>query len=411
MPRSSRDTMTDLMRTVYKYKMREQFVKRAMLLQLLRRNTETYVQGKQIDMPLHVAGGSGFAFSSAGRVPAAGSPIVDRALFTWKMMTDRIEFTGDLQQDTSSGEAAERQILDMLTQDVVQNAKRGMCYHLYRDGTGKVGAPLTATDSVTLTVDALDGISDNMRIDILLTADGSTGGGVVGAQVRTELLTNTITLQNSKVLTDFAAVNANPELYTVYRHGSRNDAFYGFEALISNANPPSGVAHIGGIDRSLAGNDFWRSKVFASDSPREPALPLIAAMFDEIHKDCDSETVLAICHPSVLNWIKFRLLEQKTYFHDKNTLHGWIKAVTFGDMERPIVADHLCPRTKMFFLDPRYMSLTQPSEGEWMDDGSIIRVVPDTVAYEATWFRRGQLIPHKPRAFGVIENLVTSIPG
>jgi hypothetical protein len=410
---SSRDTMNKLLRTVYKYSMREHFTTRAVLLQILGRQAEeNYSPGKVIDMPLHVALGGGFSFSSRGQLPPAGHQIVERALFNYTMMTDRFEITEDLEQDTSSNMTAEKKILDMETSAIVRGGRRGLCYHLYDDGTGSVGNPLSASDAVTLVVDDIRGIADNMRVDILKHADGSTGGGVIGAQVRVERATKTLTLQDGKAMADFADVNANPTTYKVYRHGSRNDAVLGFQAWFSASNPPTGVPNIGGLDRTLAANDFWRATVFSSTVPREPALPLIQAMFDEIEEHIESDTSLAICHPSTWNWIAYALDAQKRFTHTTGTYRAWIQSIYFGDMKKPILKDFLCPPGFMFFFDPMVIKIAQINEGDWMQqDGAVLSRIPNFVAYEGSWFRRLQLICEKPKALGVIQNIVTNIPG
>lgn len=413
MARSSRDTMNKLLRTVYKDKLREQFSSKQLLLQEFpRENVGNFSEGDFISIPLHVALGSGFAFSSTGVLPAAGHQIVERATFNYKMLVDRIELAGDFMQDTSDGAAAERKILDFEVGGVAKAGRRGMAYHMYGDGTGKLAAVSSSGSATTLVVDSIRGILDNMRVDILLTADGTVGAGVQGAQVRLERATKKLTLINGAVLADSGELNSNAANYTVYRQGSRNDAYYGLEAWISDSNPPTGVANIGGLDRSLAVNDFYRAHVFSNGgTPREPDLQLIQYVLDEIDDAADSDVRLMICNPKVWNWIAFRLDNQKRFTHEKTTLRGWMSAIMFGDVPHAILKDPMCPPTKMFFMDPSLWRIWQINEGTWMDeDGAVLARVAGRVAYEAAWFRRMQVICLRPRSTAVLTDLMTELP-
>ena len=412
MARSSRDTMNKLLVTVYKDKLREQFSSKQVLLQEFpRENVGNFSEGDTISVPLHVALGSGFAFSSSGVLPAPGHQIVERATYNYKMLTNRIEMTGDFMQDTSDGQAAERKILDFEIAGVAKEGARGMSFHLYGDGTGKLANVTSAANSTTLICDDIRGITDNMRVDVLLTADGSVGSGVIGAQVRREIATRTLTLRDGKTFGDFADLNSNAADYTIYRQGSRNDAFLGLEAWISDVNPPAGVGNIGGIDRSLAENDFWRAQVFNNGGvPREPDLQLIQFVIDQIAEYADGDVGLITCHPKVWSWIAHRLETQKVY-HEKKVLRGWMSTIMFGDIPQAIVKDPMCPPTKMFFMDPSLWRIWQTNEGTWMDeDGAVLSRVAGRVAYEASWFRRMQLICLRPKAQAVLEDLTNELP-
>jgi len=409
---SSRDTMDKLLRTVYRDRLREQFPSRAFLLQEIPTEApESFTPGDSISVPLHIGGSGGFAFSSDGVLPAAGHSLVDRANFLYKMMVDRIEIAGDFQQDTSSKASAEKKILDMETNGVIRDAKRGLCFHMYGDGTGKLAGVSSSASSTTLIVDDIAGIPTNAVVDILKTSDGSVGSGAQGVRVLVQRATKTLTLQDGAVLADYADLNTNAADYTVYRQGSRNDAILGLQAWVSASNPPAGVGNIGGLDRSLPANDFYCGNVFGNSGvPREPTFPLMQDMLDSIDEFAEGETKLILCHPRVHNWISFQLAEQKRFVHERATLRGWCSAILFGDMRAPIVKDPMCPKTKMFFLDPSLWRIWQVNGGEWMqEDGAVLHRVPNRVAYEASWFRRLQFLCLKPSSAGVIEDLTTEL--
>lgn len=412
---SSRTTMNALLRTVYTDMLREQFSSKAVLLQEFPReeNTKNQAQGDRISVALHTGGGGGFAYTTTSQLPKATAQKVNRAYFDYVMMTDRIEIAKDLQTDTSEGAFAETEILDFEVKGVARTARRGLSFHLYGDGSGKVAAVSSASDSTTIVVDSVRGIQDNQKVDILLTASGAVSAGVQGAHVTVNRATKTLTLTSPATLNDWAELNTNAANYTVYRQGSRNKANFGLDAWISTSNPPTGVALLGDIDRSIAGNEFYHGNVFGnSGTAREITFPLIQDMLDQIDEYADGESKLMVCHPRVWQWLAWKLNDQKQFVHDRTTLRGWMSAILFGDMRAPIVKDPLCPPGTMYFLDPSLWRLWQINEGQWMDDdGGILHRVADFVAYEASWFRRLQLVCLKPIAQGRIDDIETALPG
>ncbi len=412
---SSRVTMNGLLRTVYTDMLREQFSSKAVLLQEFPRdeNTKNQAQGDRISVPLHTAGGGGFAYTKTSQLPKATAQKVSRAYFDYTMMTDRIEIDKDLSQDTSDGAHAETEILDFEVKGVARTARRGLSFHLYGDGTGKLAGVASASDSTTIVLDSVRGIQDNQKVDIVLTASGAVSSGVQSAHVTVNRGTKTVTLQDSKTLNDWSDLNTNAANYTVYRQGSRFKANFGLDAWISTSNPPTGVPLLGDIDRTLSANEFYKANVFANGgTAREITFPLIQDMLDQIDEYADGESKLLVVHPRVWQWIAWKLNDQKQFVHDRTTLRGWMSAILFGDMRAPIVKDPLCPPGSMYFLDPSLWRLFQINEGQWMDDdGGILHRVADYVAYEASWFRRLQLVCLKPIAQGRIDDIETTLPG
>jgi hypothetical protein len=387
--------------------MPELFATRALLLQLFKRKTTNVEQGEKFSVPLHVARGGGYAWSESGQIPAASVQIVERAEFYLKMMTDRLEIAGDLQQDTSTKAQAERQILDFETKSLVNGAKRGLTFDLYGDGSGSLGAVESASAADTVVVENIAGIADNQRVDILLTADGTVAAGVSGARVRVKRSTRTLTLVDMEV-NDYSELNTSAANYTVYRHGSYMSAIWGLQAWGSTSNPTAG--NIGGIDRSTATNDFWCAIVHDNDSvSRVLEFFHIQQALDDIDDWCPSDERIILVHPTQWNYLAYQLMNQKRFFGQMTTLNGWAQAIKFGD-KGMIVKDTLCPNTKAFVFDPNVFRLWQRNEGEWLNDGSILSRIQNYIGFEAAWFRRIQLVCDNPRALAVIEDLSTEDP-
>jgi hypothetical protein len=406
-----KETMSDLLRYVYTDEMREQFSRRSVLMQEFpRKNIKTMADGKGIVVKAHVGGGGGYMFTSDLSTAPASKQDVRQLIYDYHISTSSLEIAGDLMVETSDKAAAEKEILDFELQGVIKDNGPLTNFLMYGNGDGKMAGVSSASAATTMIVDNARGFMDNVRIDVLLTSSGEVGYGVRAAQCTVNHKSHTITLSGTSVFTDWAGLNSNAADYTVYLHNSRNDAIYGLSALISDSNPPTGVANIGGIDRDLAINTWFKAQVFDNGGAlRRPTLPLIQDAIDAIDDYADSEAKLILCGNRVWSYLASQLIGNKSYQGELMNLHGWASAINF--VNTPIVKDKHCPPDKMFILDPALFRIWQLNEGQWMDDdGSILSRVQGKIAYEATWWKKWQLVPMKPIGTAVITDLAQDLP-
>jgi hypothetical protein len=381
-----------------------QFNLRSILLQKLSRNTSMYAEGKELSLPIHSGQSGGWGYSSAGVLPPAGYQKVARHVYNYSRLYGRIQIDGPHVEGARTSYAAERRPYDFETDNLVKQMRHGLNFDLFQDGTGIIATPATATSASSFTVADGRGLADGMIVDVLDYSTGVVNGGVAGAEIRYDRTNSTVTLISPATLGDYSDVNSNPTNYRVYRHNSRNDAIMGLKGIVNTANPPGGS--LGGIDRTVAANAYWKSNLFSGGGvARRPSLLMIEEARSEVEQVSDGRINLIICGYNVWALLADELVNQKRFTGDKKKLNGWATALMFED-DIPIVRDKHCDPDYMYLLDLNTFELFQNNEGSWMDsDGAILSRVQGRHAYEAAWFRFAQLVCHAPNCNAVITDL------
>lgn len=408
---STRDTQAALLRTVYLRKMRAGFNVRSILLQVLQRDEQEYAEGKELSLIIHAGEGGGWGWSSRGALPLAGHQEAVRHVYNYSRMYGRIEIDGPHVEGASRTYAAEKRPYDWETTNLLRQMRGGLNFELFGQGDGLLATVAGATTATAFTVDHIRGVSKGMIVDVLLKADGATGGGVVKAKISVKRSDKTLTLTwpTGASLADWADLQANPTNYGVYRQGSYGDSIMGLQGILQTGNPTGGA--LGGIDRTVAGNEFWIPPIFANGGVvRAPELSLLEEARAEVEQYSDGMVNLILCGYNVFAVLMDELVTSKRFTGSKKKLNGWATALEFED-NIPIVRDRHCPPDKMFLLDTTSFTLYQNDDGRWMNqDGAILSRIPGFHSYEAAWFRFLQLVCHNPAANAVIEDLDSTIP-
>lgn len=407
---ASRTTQADLLRIVYRPKMRRQFNLKSILLQYLTRNTTSdFAEGSQISLSLHKGKSGGRGFSSAGKLPNSDYQKVSRVAFNYTRMYGRIRIPGAMMNSTSNvPTAAEARVYDLETTNLVKQLRHMLNFHLFGNGSGKVAGIASTSSATQFIVDDPRGIDDGARYDVLLISNGAVAGGFQGATISVNPSTKVCRITSAHQFADGTgtAVNASPTLYALYENGSYNDAVLGLDAVISAGNPPLG--NYGGTDRTVAGNEYWQGQVLANGgTPRILSFPLISEAVDQVDRFSDGETNLILCGYEVHRRLMNELLAARRIDNSTKKLNGWATAIMHDDI--PIVRDKHCNPTKAYLLDTSHWELYQDCEGKWMDeDGAILSRIPGEDAYEAAWSRYLQPTCDAPNTQAVIEDLDTT---
>lgn len=405
---ASRTTQEDLLRLRYQPRLRVQFNLKSILLQYLRRNSKDYAEGKQIVVTLHKGQGGGIRYSNSGQLPPAGHQKVKNATFNYARMYGRIEIDGAHVEGADDVPAAAiARPYELEVNNFVKQARHHLNMDLFGDGSAKLAEIVSAGSATTFVVDSVRGLTDGMLVDVLLTASGAVGGGVATAEISINKNTKTVTMAAPSQFSDGTGntVNAAPTTYAVYRAGSYMQGFFGLDAAISEANPPAALGNYGGIDRTLAGNEYWQGNVFDNGGQTQPAtFELIQECMDHVDVHSNGETNLVICGHAVFRKLMGDLLTNRRIGNEVKMLNGWAEAIMHNGV--PIVRDKHCKPSSMYGLDLSHWELFQNDEGKWMaEDGAILSRVAGRHAYEAGWFRFLQPVCDAPNTQWKLENL------
>jgi len=358
----------------------------------------------------------GVRYTDDDTAAEAGSQSARRHTYNYATLTGSIKISATHMDSVHSDVAIERQPYDFETTSLIRQLRFHRNVDLFGDGSGKRCGVVSATAS-SFVADSIRNLRTGMRIDVLKTADGSVAGGVSKAVISFNRKTKVVSMFETKVggtpksFADGtgADVNANASTYTVYLADSRNKAYFGLDAIVSDANPASGLLY-GNIDRSVAGNEFWQSVVLDNGGvPRMISFPLIDEGVAEVQQTSDGEVNLILCSHAVHRQLTADLVAARRIDNATKKLNGWAIAIMHNDI--PIVAEQNCPEDQMYLLDTTMFEFTQTGEGDWMDkDGAILARIDGKLSYGANWFHRGQLVCHAPNAQCRIKDLDVTTP-
>ena len=134
-------------------------------------------------------------------------------------------------------------------------------------GKGELGILPAADNQAAVTVASNPMADVGMLVDLMDASDDNTTLGIANeAVVAVDPIDNVITMTSAAAGT--AATDYFSVAGSVRTTGSLHMA--GLLAWISDANPSTVVGNLGGINRSTAGNDFWKATLLSNSGTNRP---------------------------------------------------------------------------------------------------------------------------------------------
>lgn len=169
---------------------------------------------------------------------------------TWKM----------LRNATKSEDAFEK-ALDFMDRSVKHRVFRVInAMVCSMTGRGELAILPAADDQATITINSLGFFDQGMRVDLMDATDDTTA-------ILSDVTVDDIDVQARTVTVSEAASGTAAGDYFVVADteaGGVNYSMLGLGAWIDDANPPAVVGNLGGINRSTAGNSFYRGNVLSN---------------------------------------------------------------------------------------------------------------------------------------------------
>lgn len=317
--------------------------------------------GRQWVLPAHTARNEGIgAIAEGGTIPVAGQQ-------GWTDLKDdlahnigTIELTRYAIRLSNRNVSVFLKLLEGETKGLVRDLAKDVNRQGYGNQTGALAA-VTADGANTVTVDSVQYLRVNMRIDLV----NSTNDAVLASN-RTISAINATT----KVVTYSGADVAATTDHRLVRTGSWKKEINGLGNIISD----TGTLH--SVDSTAAANFWWKSVVkdangaaFSEDTGQQ--------VVDGVGQSGNGEVELIITTRGVRRRYVNTLKSQKR-FNDKDavTLRGGFKAILFNEM--PLVFDDDCPKGNMYFLNLDAMMWVylpgsdEPGNWDWVDDDGAI---------------------------------------
>jgi len=340
---------------------------------LARESEQLEFAGRQYVIPMHTSRNEGGgAIDEGGPIPVAGQQ-------GWTDLSDNlrhilwsIELTRFAIRLSARNEGAFLKLLEAETKGATRDMRKDVNRQAYGNQTGTLAA-VTADGANTVTVDTVQYLRINMRIDLVdVTND-------------TVLATNrTISAINdtTKVVTYSGADVTATTNHRICRTGSWKKEINGLGKLIDN------TGNVHGVDSSLAANKWHRSTVidmlgaqFNEDSGQQ--------MLDTIDVVGNDEVEFIVTTHGIVRRYSNQLKGLKQFSgNDVVRLRGGFKALLFNEM--PMIKDPDAPKGIMWFLNSDALMWAWlpngklPGDWDWVDDdGAVLtRKADRTDAFE-----------------------------
>lgn len=225
----------------------------------------------QFLMPIMVQNPGAFTgISEGGALPSALQPDTAEASFSLQEYVALYDVSWKLIQDSRNDKFAFQQAITMLDEGLKKRVFRNLNSDLIGTGKGEL-ATLTGVDAsgAIITSAYLPRLEKGMVVDVMDLTDDDTKIGdsrtvsavdpvartvdLSGADLSGEAAGDYVVIQDTCDVTDGVCLHSN-----------------GLIGIVDDANPAAVVGNYGGVNRSTAGNEFWKSVVLDNSGTNRP---------------------------------------------------------------------------------------------------------------------------------------------
>ena len=362
-------TLDAILRTQYLGAVNEQFNNLNVINSRLEKDYDSVV-GKNFTMALHTGRNESVANrGEGGSLPVAGNQSYVNAIVPMKYMYGTLELTGQTIKAAKSNEGAFIRAVDSEMKGLMSDFKTSLNRQLWGAGDGSLAVCGTTSASNTVNVVSTRRLRVGMRVDVLVSADGTTGTGAVDRVV------SSITSATAFVISGAAITTG--ATFSVYIQGSRNLEIMGMGGIFSGSS----------ILQTLdpATNAFWKANVIANGgTPRAISEILMQTALDTTEQAGNGSATALYTSYGVRRAYQSVLSALKQYTNPMQ-LKGGYTALDYNG--KPLIADKDAPVGSIFFADESQLKFYRMSDIEWMEeDGAILSRVSGKDAYQAVLF-------------------------
>lgn len=204
--------------------------------------------------------------SEGGSLPSALDADTDQATFALQEYVAVYTLSWKLIQDSRSDKFAFQQAVSMLDDGLRRRVMRNLNTDLIDDGRGRLAVLQAADDGAGLfTSNYLPRLEVGMVVDVMANSDDDTLRGTALTVNAVDPIARTVTLSSAisgESAGDYCTIAGTCDISvtTTSRHSN------GLLGVIKNSNPTSSavVGNYGGLNRSTAGNEYWKAPVLSN---------------------------------------------------------------------------------------------------------------------------------------------------
>jgi hypothetical protein len=224
----------------------------------------------QFIMPVVVQNPGAFTgITEGGSLPTPLDMDTAEATFSLQEYVATYNITWKLIQDSRNDKFAFQQAVTMLDEGLRRRVMRNLNADLIDDGRGRLAVMSAVDDGAGLfTSNYLPRLEKGMKVDIMANSDDDTKRGDSLTVTGVDPIARTVQLSGAvagESAGDYAVIEDTTD-------DSINDSLHtnGLLGVINSANPATVVGNYGAINRSTAGNEFWKSVVLSNSGTNRP---------------------------------------------------------------------------------------------------------------------------------------------
>ncbi len=207
--------------------------------------------------------------AEGGAKPTALQPDTTEALFSLEEFVGVYDVTWKLLQDARNSKFAFQQAISMLDEGIRRRIFRNINSDLIDDGRGRLGILPAASNDTTFESRFLPRVEKGMVVDVMDDSDDDTKLADSVTVTAVDPIARTVTLSGAPAGTaagDYIVIEDTTDISvtTTARH------LNGLLGVIDSSNPVTVVGNYGGINRSTAGNEFWKAVELANGGVNRP---------------------------------------------------------------------------------------------------------------------------------------------
>lgn len=224
----------------------------------------------QFIMPVFTQNPGAFSgITEGGALPTGLDAATTEATFSLQEYVAVYTLSWKLIQDSRNDKFAFQQALQLLDEGVRRRVMRNLNADLIDDGRGRLAVLAAVDDGAgVFTSNYLPRLEKGMKVDVMANSDDDTKRGDSLTVSGVDPVARTVTLSGAiagESAGDYAVIEDTCD-------DSINDSLHtnGLLGVINSANPATVVGNYGGINRSTAGNEFWKSPVLSNGGTNRP---------------------------------------------------------------------------------------------------------------------------------------------
>ena len=376
-------TLSSVLKDVYTGTVVEQLNNEVLITQRLERDTVDF-SGNQLVYSVHKERSAGvFARGENVAFAQAGAQKYAKPVYDVKALYGRIRVTGLGRVKTAKDAGSFLRVLESEISGIKNDLKMDLARQLYGLGTSQIsGGSAAASTTITLrdignTTNTSEPLRKGeiyigMRLDIGTIANPVVQG--TGIEVTGFSIANS-------TITVASAVTVTAGTHFLFREGNATVSLSyetsGLQQLVSTT-----AGSFGGIDASVAGNEYWDNQRI--NAAGALSLDVLTQAFNTVMV-AGGDVSAMISSPGMQRGL-FNLLQSQVRYTDPLNLKGGFKAIDY--MGQPFISDRQAPFGKVYFLDEKYLNVIDAGDWDWLnEDGNILKWVTGFDAWEAVLAR------------------------